>query len=170
MPNPTCTIPACTKPARSSAATLCAMHYHRQYRHGSTDAKPQAMKTGTPRAYKAKYVPHHPLAGAYGQVYTHRLVLFGEIGHGVHACHWCSTDVEWMLPIGDPRNLQVDHLNEDKSDNRIANLVPSCRSCNTARSMARRTRELRASGAWSANDTIASLRDGRPINRFQLTA
>ena len=34
MPNRTCTIPGCEKPARSARAEWCAMHYHRWYRYG----------------------------------------------------------------------------------------------------------------------------------------
>lgn len=34
MPNPTCTIDGCDKPARSPAADWCPKHYQRWYRHG----------------------------------------------------------------------------------------------------------------------------------------
>lgn len=164
--NPTCTVHECDKPTRSRSADLCSMHYHRAYRHGSVQAKPQAIKTGTPRTYRTKYVPMHPLAGSNGKAYEHRVILFDSIGAGVHSCHWCGTQLEWLLPKGSARNLLVDHVNEDKGDNRITNLVPCCGSCNSARSMARRRRELMQAGAWSVNDTIAQLSGGRPVNMF----
>lgn len=164
--NPTCTVPDCAKPARSPRAALCPMHYHRAYRHGSVNAKPQSIRTGTPRTYRLLYVPRHALAGRNGKAYEHRVVLFDTIGPGEHPCHWCGTTLEWLLPKGDPRNLVVDHLNEDKADNRAENLVPCCSSCNSARSMARRKRELAEAGAWSVNDTISGLACGRPVNRF----
>lgn len=165
LSNPTCSVADCSKPARSKSATLCPMHYHREYRHGSVHAKPQSLKTGTPRRYKSIYVPSHPLAGKHGNAYVHRVVLFDEIGPGPHECHWCAAVVEW-LPKGSPGMLVVDHVNEDKGDNRVENLVPCCLSCNSARSAARRSRELASVGAWSVNDTIAGLRGGRAINRF----
>lgn len=163
--NPTCTVPDCAKPARSAKAALCPMHYHRAYRHGSVDANPQSIKTGTPRTYRTRYVPRHPLSSKHGIAYEHRVVLFDAIGAGKHSCHWCNLAVEW-LPKGSPGILVVDHVNEDKADNRIENLVPSCLSCNSARSMAKRKRELMTAGAWSVNDTIAGLHGGRPKNRF----
>lgn len=162
---PTCTVPDCAKAARSAKAILCPMHYHRAYRHGSVHANPQSIKTGTPRTYRMLRVPEHPLAGKNGRAYEHRVVLFDEIGPGKHLCHLCSTPVEW-LPRGMPGILVVDHANEDKGDNRHENLVPSCSSCNSARSMARRKRELTDAGAWAVNDTVAGLRGGRPMNRF----
>lgn len=133
------------------------MHYHRWYRHG--DVNKVAHKSGITaslgRRYTSTYAPDHPLASAHGKVYTHRLVLFDAIGPGPHACHWCETEVDW-LPKGDPRSLQPDHLNGDGSDNRIANLVPSCPSCNTTRGSQARSDALRAAGFWSGNDTVAN--------------
>jgi HNH endonuclease len=37
--------------------------------------------------------------------------------------HHCGGPVEWG------RDLEVDHLNRDRRDNRLANLAPACRSC-----------------------------------------
>lgn len=37
MAKPTCTVPDCEKPLRSSGTAYCAMHYHRLYRHGSLE-------------------------------------------------------------------------------------------------------------------------------------
>lgn len=163
MQHPTCTVPECEKPARSRSATYCKMHYHRWYRHGSVEM--QASRSGITaslgRRYKTRYLPHHPLASKHGAVYVHRQVLFDEIGYGPHACHWCGTEIDW-LPRGDPRELQPDHLNGDGADNRLENLVPACRNCNTARGSQHRADALRAAGYWSHHDTIARLsRNGR---------
>ena len=166
MNNHTCSVPGCSKAPRSATADLCGMHYHRAYRHGSVHAKPQSIKTGTPRKYRMKYLPNHPLAGSNGKAYEHRVVLFDEIGPGEHPCSWCGVALEWLLPKGSARNLLVDHVNEDKGDNRAENLVPACSSCNSARSMVRRSLELSKMGAWSVNDTIAGLKGGRAINIF----
>lgn len=47
MPDPTCTLPDCEKPSRNPRSPgLCPMHYHRQYRRGSTDtARPWHRRT-----------------------------------------------------------------------------------------------------------------------------
>lgn len=115
MTNPTCTIDDCEKPLRSSGAKWCKMHYHRWYRHGSTDKviKP-GVAPGNGRRYKRTYKPDHPLANRNGGVY-----------------------------------------------NRLENLVPSCRRCNTARALQAKSDRLRELGWWSNNDTIARLAEGR---------
>lgn len=153
MTNRTCTVPECDKPARSAKADWCKMHYHRWYRHGSTDKVARGISTSQGRRYKSVYEPDHPLASVNGKVYEHRRVLFGILGFGDHACHWCGTTVRWATK-GDPDELQPDHLNGDGADNRPENLVPSCRRCNTARGTQERHDALKAIGFWSHNDTI----------------
>lgn len=159
MPNHTCMLPECDKPARSNAGSLCKMHYHRQYRHGSTDkvATRSGVTASHGRRYVSKYVPGHPLAGSNGKAYAHRLVLFDAIGPGEHACHWCDVTISWDKTRGEDGVLNVDHLNAIGDDNRIENLVPCCVSCNTARGLQARSDALRAAGWWSGNDTIAHL-------------
>jgi hypothetical protein len=170
MTNPTCIIDACQKPARSSKADWCKMHYHRWYRHGSTDMVTSAsdVSVSLGRRYRVLYLPSHPLAKRGGKVYEHRAVLYDAIGPGPHPCHWCSTAVDWA-PKGDPRELQPDHLNNDGADNRPENLVPSCRTCNSTRGVQRRSDALRDAGWWSNNDTVANLAEGRKPRVVTLT-
>ena len=160
MPNPNCTVPECNKPARSSVAALCPMHYHRQYRHGSVN------KVATPditvshgRRYKTRHMKGHPLASKHNIVYVHRQVLFDTIGPGTHACHWCAKPVTWLLEKTHPDSLHVDHLNDIGDDNRPENLAPCCRRCNSTRAVQRRSDALREHGFWSGNDTIAHLKN-----------
>lgn len=162
MTHRTCTITGCEKPVRSAGAEWCGMHYHRWYRHGSTDkvAHNSDVTASLGRRYTRTYAPAHPLANKNGSVYTHRMVLFDAIGPGPHACHWCDSEVDW-LPKGDPRELQPDHLNNDGADNDLSNLVPACRGCNSKRGLQRRSDALRAAGWWSNNDTVAALKGGR---------
>ncbi|QJU52941.1 hypothetical protein SCB71_06365 [Herbiconiux sp. KACC 21604] len=156
---PACTAPGCSKPARSSKAAYCPMHYHRLYRHGSLDAV--AHKAGVTaskgRRYRITRDPSHPLAMASGLVYVHRKVLYDIIGPGEHSCHWCGTTIRWA-PKGTPGILVPDHLNGYGDDNRPENLVPSCMSCNITRAQQERSAALRNAGFWSANDTIAHLK------------
>jgi hypothetical protein len=169
MTNPTCTITDCSKPARSAKAELCPMHYHRQYRHGSTDmvAHVNGVSVSLGRRYRQVPAKGHPLAHADGRAYEHRVVLYDTIGPGPHPCHWCGTEVDW-LPKGTEGELQPDHLNGDGSDNRTVNLVPSCRRCNTTRGSQRRADALRAAGWWSNNDTIAQLSSHQRAARVEV--
>jgi hypothetical protein len=60
-----------------------------------------------------------------------RYVLYQRIGEGPHRCHWCGRPVNWNLPR--PDELTVDHVNFDKRDDSLQNLVPSCALCNSYR-------------------------------------
>jgi len=44
----------------------------------------------------------------------------------IRSCYWCGLSLDWPIAV-------VDHLNEDKADNRLENLVISCNNCNRAR-------------------------------------
>lgn len=161
MDNSTCVIDGCEKPTRSANADWCKMHYHRWYRHGSTEkvATKSDVSVAHGRLYRTVSAKGHPLAHASGRAYEHRVVLYDAIGPGPHACHWCDTMVDWV-PKGTPGELQPDHLNNQGDDNRIENLVPSCRSCNGARGSQRRAAALKAAGWWSNHDTIVRLAAG----------
>src|SRR5690242_14904452 len=108
MTNGTCTVPECDKPLRSRYAQWCKMHYHRWYRHGSTDkvSVGSGLSVSHGRRYRTVTAKGHPLASKNGTVYEHRKVLFDTIGPGPHACHWCDTTVQW-LPKGEPGALVV---------------------------------------------------------------
>ncbi|NKT24515.1 hypothetical protein [Prescottella equi] len=163
MPKPTCTVDGCTKEARSYSADWCKMHYHRWYRHGSTERVATASQATAShgRRYRTVYTPGHPLAGKRGMAYEHRVALHDKIGPGIHDCHWCGTQVRWEANRTAHDALQVDHLNGIGDDNRHPNLVPACRRCNTLRAAQARHEALVAAGFWSSHDTVRRTTRGR---------
>jgi hypothetical protein len=129
----TCAIHRCQKRARSARGRICEAHYYR-VRRGVLVRKYRSSRA--PYHRKGGYVilwdPAHPLADDQGLIYEHRRVLFEAIGIGPHSCHWCKATVSWLGHGGQLR-LVVDHLDDRKANNDLANLVPSCHRCNSAR-------------------------------------
>lgn len=89
-----------------------------------------------PFGYVVLYRPDHPLTGKTGLLLKHRMVLFDSIGPGAHPCNWCKTPVTWLVRgRGEFRTdeLVVDHVDTNRTNNDLANLVPSCAKCNLSR-------------------------------------
>lgn len=136
MKKTTCAVEGCAKP-RYQQSKMCVTHKMRLHRYGDVHAD-RARKAAEVVFHSAGYRKSvrrgHPLADGDGYVYEHRFVLYAEIGPGPHRCHWCGCEVEWRS------TLEVDHLNGDRADNRLMNLVPSCHTCNTRRALGVRHR------------------------------
>lgn len=123
----TCRIDECDRQVRS--LELCGRHYSRLHKYGD----PLAGATGhadKPRRYRAVKASGHPLASKSGLMLVHRKILFDEIGWGPHPCHWCGVHVDWRVGRDAIKSLVVDHLDHDKLNNALSNLVPSCNYCN----------------------------------------
>lgn len=158
-PEKFCEVVGCANIARSKSSPVCAKHYHRAYRHGSVEADMRKVVTGHQSRYVTKYLPGHPAASKSGRIYVHRMIVFDRLGGMGAPCHWCGTDLTWFRPKGAADDLCVDHLNGDRADNRPENLVTACNRCNSGRAAQDRSKILAAEyGAWSVNDTVASLR------------
>lgn len=113
---------------KTRKGSYCVMHRTRLWRTGSLElrAKP-ARRLPAAHGYMVVQAPGHPLAHASGSAYEHRIVLYAAIGAGRHPCCWCGRILEWTV------DLHVDHLNFDRLNNAVSNLVPSCQACNTRR-------------------------------------
>jgi len=132
-----CSIDGCEKASR--ARGWCQMHYRRWSLHGDPNVATKR-KLINRRIRNGGYIqvrqPEHPLANPDGWVWEHRVVLLASIGPGTHPCHWCGKDVSWDYSVGpdNGRALVVDHLDEQRANNVLSNLVPSCVVCNLHRS------------------------------------
>lgn len=128
-----CEIEDCDKP-RYQQSLMCCTHKMRKHRYGdplvSKDRRGRTYSTS--HGYVKQGRPDHPLSNAKGEVYVHRATLYDSIGPGAHSCHWCGGEVTWGI------DLEVDHVDSDRSNNELSNLVPSCHGCNTRRALHRR--------------------------------
>lgn len=137
-----CSVDGCCKPATRKAVVMCETHYYRQRRTGMTSLRPvvlsNTVKASAERrviaetvehshGYLMSYAPEHPLSrGVHPRVYQHRVVYYEHHGAGPFKCNWCERPVTW-------EGMHVDHVDDDKQNNDISNLVASCPTCNQAR-------------------------------------
>lgn len=133
-----CSIEGCAR--QRVARGWCGTHWRRWRTHGdplTTANAPWGAGTVNHSGYRVVSRRGHPLAAKDGHVFAHRVVLWEAIGPGEHLCHWCSTPVVWRQQTapGDrlADDLQVDHIDGDRLNNDLQNLVPSCRGCNLLR-------------------------------------
>lgn len=138
---PKCSTLGCENKANRKGAGLCEGCYMRMRRKGTTDYKPlPPYKMNHSAGYVLLREPNHPLADSTGLVYEHRFVFYSINGAGPFKCHWCGVNIDWNC-------MDIDHLDDNKSNNDIGNLVASCHKCNTKRGTWKMVRARRAE--WS---------------------
>lgn len=121
-----CTVHKCSSPAVRIGHGLCEKHYWRVNHNKSFDLRPR-VQLQTEHGYRMIKDENHPLAQkSNGWAFEHRIVAYEKYGEGIQKCHWCSIELEWNQVV-------VDHLNEQKLDNRPENLVTACTPCNRIR-------------------------------------
>ena len=121
-----CSNPDCNSKANRVGAGLCEACYCRKRHNGSYKRNAYKYRYKTGAGYIRLLVPNHPLADSAGNVFEHRKVAFEKYGNGIQRCFWCGCLMMWSETV-------IDHLNENKADNRPENLMVSCNCCNRAR-------------------------------------
>jgi 5-methylcytosine-specific restriction endonuclease McrA len=140
-PAPMCSVYGCENNANRVGAGLCEMHYMRMRRRGTTDRWVPKQRYEHTRGYVLVRCAGHPLvANRRAPVeYEHRVVYYNANGAGPFACYHCGTKVSWPT-------MHVDHLNDEPTDNRIANLMASCPVCNQQRGAEKMRKTQRSLG------------------------
>lgn len=167
-----CEVSVCDRPAKTRG--LCGAHYERQRLSGSTRSdEPLQPRTGngsiTKTGYRQVRRTGHILSGSSGDVLEHRVVLFDAIGYGPHLCHWCGLAINWSKEKPSsrcPHLLVVDHLDGDRLNNDLSNLVPSCQPCNWRRAEIWRYRWRR----YELQGAMMDLPDGMTADKLQFIA
>ena len=135
-----CSVEDCDIYANRVGHGWCEKHYGRFRRHGSTGLAPnhKDCKLEHTGGYLLVYAPKHPLAKS-ARLYEHRFVYYNEHGEGPFDCFHCGVEVRWD-------NLHIDHLDDNKKNNSLSNLVSSCPSCNKTRGRTKMIKTKRAQG------------------------
>lgn len=152
---PACKVDDCCKPAKPHKKGYCYAHYMRQYRNGTTDKLTHAKPLIHSGGYRMIPALGHPLAKGSSHAYEHRVVYYDAFGEGPFNCHWCQKPIDW-------RALNIDHKDDDKQNNALANLVASCFRCNVERG------RHKAPIAWRKRSGITALGITRTMSEWSL--
>jgi len=138
------------------------MHYFRMMRNGKYNLKTKEEKKKikrlnkyrvvTPNGYHKVYEPDCPISEKSGYIFEHRYIVYQKMGSLLGVCRKCNKDIDWST-------VHIDHINNDKTDNRIENLRPLCRACNVMRGHAIGTKSNIYSNILTINGISKSARE-----------
>lgn len=131
-----CLADGCNKKTRTNSSQYCEAHYMRMYRNGSLEKKKKPKPYNHTGGYVLVPAAGHPMALGSSHAYEHRVVYYEKYGEGPFLCYWCRDCITW-------ENLHIDHIDDNKKNNSLSNLVASCSFCNQKR------------GKWKAANTWA---------------
>ncbi len=131
---PLCAVEGCRNHRAYANPAVCNSCYYRLRRTGTLERRQWKYRSVGSNGYIRVSTTDHPLS-VCGFVYEHRQVLYDAIGPGPHACHWCKAQVDWVKGRCVRGPLVPDHLDGNKQNNALANLVPACNRCNSGRGL-----------------------------------
>jgi len=148
-----CTVDGCSIPARSASSPYCEKHYMRFYRNGTTERKIVASVREHSHGYVLVPASGHFLARGSSHAYQHRLVYHATHGDGPFSCHWCGLPATWD-------EMHIDHLDDDKKNNDVSNLVASCPECNQKRG------QYKIQNSWRKRVGVTALGTTKTMNEW----
>lgn len=123
-----CYVDGCERDAMYKIKKLCQKHYFRIMRNGTSDIKITQRKYRriNSAGYHLIHEKNHPLVNKDEYVYEHRYVIYNAKNGIAGNCELCGVKEDWAT-------CHVDHIDNDKSNNKVENLRVCCRACNVMR-------------------------------------
>lgn len=115
-----CRVDGCGREAAYKKARLCQKHYFRVRRTGTTQKAERPQNWG---------IDSSGYLTSCGER-QHRKIYRDHYGDNLPDCWSCGRSLSWDMG----KEMHIDHINEEKTDNRIENLRASCWLCNVQRS------------------------------------
>lgn len=144
---PLCVVEGCPN-QRQYKSGICNSCYYRLRRSGTLDRKRWAYRALHSQGYVLVYDKTHLLCTKSGYVMEHRKILYDSIGAGPHSCYWCRSPIDWNVGKCVMGSLVPDHLDGDKKNNSLNNLVPACNRCNATRGLFQAWVEAHSDDPW----------------------